>query len=286
MFTGSFMFTWDPGLNILYTDHARFLDKSERGRGKKMKKSILSLSVVMLAIVLCQPAYAADDFAGPWEKFSVSLGGFGVLSSSDVRIGTNVAGAGIDIDVEEALGVDSTVTSARLAALYRLGEKRRHRLGLSWFAFRRDGTFVAQEDFNEGDIIISAGDTVNTVYNTDIFKFDYGYSFFMDERFNLAVSAGLFVMPIELGISASPGGETTQTDITAPLPVVGRGGIFDSKFLVEWNVWEHWGFGAGLDTTRFVVEATSQDEDVPGVDFIGRIKMSYFGLMLYAKYRF
>jgi hypothetical protein len=243
----------------------------------------------------------------------VSLGGFGVLSSSDVRIGTNVAGAGIDIDVEEALGVDSTVTSARLAALYRLGEKRRHRLGLSWFAFRRDGTFVAQEDFNEGDIIISAGDTVNTVYNTDIFKFDYGYSFFMDERFNLAVSAGLFVMPIELGISASPGGETTQTDITAPLPVVGfgfdfavspkwilkqsfelfyleigdyRGGIFDSRFLVEWNVWEHWGFGAGLDTTRFVVEATSQDEDVPGVDFIGSIKMSYFGLMLYAKYRF
>ena len=267
----------------------------------------------MLAVVLCQPAYAADDFVGPWEKFSVSLGGFGALSSSDIRIGTDLLGAGIDIDIEEALGVSSSVTSARLDALYRLGEKRRHRLGLSWFAFRRDGTFVAEEDFNEGDINISAGDTVNTIYNIDILKFDYAYSFFMDERFNLAVSGGLFLMPIEIGIAASPGGESTKTDITAPLPVVGfnfdyaispkwmlkqnfelfyleiggyRGGIFDSRLVVEWNVWEHWGFGAGIDSTRMSVESTNQNEDVPGVDFIGSIKMNYFGLMLYAKYRF
>jgi len=278
-----------------------------------MKDLILFGWISLVAVVFCQPAYAADNFAGPWEKFSVSLGGFGALSSSDIRIGTDVLGAGVDIDVEDFLGVSSTVTSARLDALYRLGEKRRHRLGLSYFAFRRDGTFVAQEDFEEGDINIKAGDTVNTVYNTDLLKLDYAYSFFMDERFNLAVSGGLYVMPIELGISASPGGGETRTDITAPLPVVGisfdfavspkwilkqsfelfyleignyRGGIADARFLVEWNVWEHWGFGAGLDSLRMTVESTSEDEDVPGVDFIGNIKMHYLGVMLYAKYRF
>jgi hypothetical protein len=278
-----------------------------------MKRSFLLCSVLLLAIALVQPVYAADDFEGPWERFSVSLGGFGALSSSDVRIGTNVLGAGIDIDVEELLGVSTSQTSARLEALYRIGEKRRHRVGLSYFAFRRDGTFVAQEDFEEGDIKIDQGDTVDTVYNTDILKLDYAYSFFMDERFNLAVSGGLFVMPIEFEIRASPGGETSQTEITAPLPVVGfnfdyaispkwilkqslelfyleygnyRGGIFDSRFNVEWNVWEHWGFGAGLESFRMAVEATDADEDVPGVNFIGKIKTSYIGLSLYARYRF
>ena len=62
--------------------------------------------------MLCQPAYAADDFAGPWERFSVSLGGFGALSSSDVRVGTNVLGAGLDIDVEDALGMSTSQKSA------------------------------------------------------------------------------------------------------------------------------------------------------------------------------
>jgi hypothetical protein len=278
-----------------------------------MKRSFLLCSVLLLAIALVQPVYAADDFEGPWERFSVSLGGFGALSSSDVRIGTNVLGAGIDIDVEELLGVSTSQASARLEALYRIGEKRRHRVGLSYFAFRRSGNFIATKNIDEGDIQIDIGDTVDTVYNTDILKLDYAYSFFMDERFNLAVSGGFFVMPIEFEISASPGGETAQADITAPLPVVGfsfdyaispkwmlkqtfelfylefgdfTGGITDTRFSVEWNVWEHWGFGAGLESFRMAVEATDADEDVPGVNFIGKINTSYIGLSLYARYRF
>jgi len=267
----------------------------------------------MLAVVLSQPAYAADDFVGPWERFSVSLGGFGALSNSDIRVGTNVLGAGLDINVEDALGMSTSQGSARIDALYRIGEKRRHRVGLGYFAFRRSGTFVADRDIDEGDIQISIGDTVNTTYDTDILKADYAYSFFMDERFNLAVSGGLFIMPIEIGISASPGGESTQTKITAPLPVVGfsfdfaispkwmlkqttevfyleigdyTGGIANTRFSVEWNVWEHWGFGATLESFRMGLESKSADEDVPGVDFIGSVKMSYTGLGLYARYRF
>jgi hypothetical protein len=203
--------------------------------------------------------------------------------------------------------------SARIDALYRIGEKRRHRVSLGYFAFRRSGTFIATKDIDEGDIQIRVGDTVNTTYDTDILKADYAYSFFMDERFNLAVSGGLFIMPIEIGISASPGGESTETQITAPLPVVGfsfdyaispkwilkqtlelfyleiggyTGGIANSRFSVEWNVWEHWGFGATLETFRMGIESKSADENVPGVNFAGKVEMHYTGLGLYARYRF
>ena len=96
----------------------------------------------MLAVVLSQPAYAADDFVGPWERFSVSLGGFGALSNSDIRVGTNVLGAGLDINVEDALGMSTSQGSARIDALYRIGEKRRHRVGLGYFALSRTGILM------------------------------------------------------------------------------------------------------------------------------------------------
>lgn len=278
-----------------------------------MKRSILFSSVFILTVVLCQPVYAAEDFkGGPWEKLSVSLGGIGALSSSDVRIGTNVLGAGVDIDVEEALGLSTSQGSYRISALYRIGDKRRNMVRLTWFEFKRDGTAVAQERHEIGDIIINPGDTVNTTYNTGYLKADYSYSFFMDDRFNLAVSGGLYVMPIKLSVDAAGVGEE-ETNITAPLPVVGlnfdfafspkwilrqnidffyleignyKGAIADFNIAIEWNVWEHWGFGAGVDSFRLGIEAQDEGEDVPGVDFAGSIKTNYLGLMLYVKYRF
>ena len=281
-----------------------------------MKRYILLFWVTLLAVTLCPPAYANDASTGtPWERFSVSLGGFGALSNSDVRIGTNVLGGGIDIDIEEALNVDVQQSAVRLSALYRIGEKRRHRVGLSWFEFRRSGTAVVAEEIEIGEppITLPVGDVVNTVYNTGILKADYGYSFFMDERFNLAVSGGLFVMPIEIGIDNITTGESTKTDITAPLPVVGfsfdyalspkwmikqrmellylkfgdfTGALLNTNFGVEWNVWDNWGFGAQIESFRMAIDSQSDSGDVPGVDFEGSIKMSYTGLGLYTRYRF
>jgi hypothetical protein len=281
-----------------------------------VKRSILFSWIILLMVSLCQPAYAQDDMSGtPWERFSVSLGGFSALSNSDVRLGTTALGGGVDVDIEEALNVDVQQSALRLDALYRIGEARRHRVGLSYFEFRRKGTAVVAEDIDIGDppIPLPAGNVVNTYYNTGILKADYGYSFFMDERFNLAVSGGLFVMPIEIGIDNTTTGDSTRTAITAPLPVVGfsfdfalspkwmlkqrmellylkygnfTGAILDANFAVEWNVWEHWGFGAQIDSFRMGIEAHNDNEDVPGVDFTGSIKMNYTGLGLYTRYRF
>ena len=281
-----------------------------------MKRFILFFWIILLAVSLCPPAFAQDDMSGtPWERFSVSLGGVGALSNSDIRIGTTVLGTGIDIDVEEALNLDTQQSAVRLEVLYRIGEERRHRVGLSYFEFRRKGTTVLGENIVIGDppITIPSGDTVNTFYDTTILKTDYAYSFFMDDRFNLAVSGGLFVMPIEIGLDNTSNGESTRTDITAPLPVVGfsfdyaispkwllrqrmellylkygdfTGSILDTNIGVEWNVWENWGFGAAIDNFHLSIESESYNEDIPGVDFVGRIKLSYTGLMLYTKYRF
>ena len=281
-----------------------------------MKRFILFFWIILLAVSLCPPAFAQDDMSGtPWERFSVSLGGFRALSSSDVRIGSTTVGTGIYIDVEEALNLDTQQSAIRLDVQYRIGEERRHRVGLSYFEFRRKGTTVVGEEIEIGDppITIPPGDIVNTFYNTAILKANYAYSIFMDERFNLAVAGGLFVMPIEIGLDNISTGESTKTDITAPLPVIGfnfdfamspkwllrqrvellylkygdfTGSILDTTIGVEWNVWENWGFGAAIDSFQLGIESESDNEDVPGVDFVGSIKLNYTGLMLYTKYRF
>jgi len=281
-----------------------------------MKKFPLLFQVIFLAATMLLPAYAQGDISGtPWERFSVSLGGTTVLSNSDVRVGTDVIGSGIDIDVEEALNVDASQSAVKLDVSYRIGEKGRHRVSLSYFELRRKGTVVLEKEIEIGDppITIPAGDVVDTFYDTGILNVDYAYSFFIDDRFNLAASGGIFVLPIELGVANRTSGESTKTDITAPLPVVGisfdfavspkwmlrqslkifylklgdfTGGIVDTTFAVEWNVWKNWGFGAALNAFRLAIKSESDDEDVPGVDFIGDLKLDYTGVMLYTRYRF
>jgi hypothetical protein len=84
---------------------------------------------------------------------------------SNIRIGS---GIGIDIDVEEALDLESTNTVLRADALWRFTENRRHRLDLIWFAFRRDGNRrilddIPIEDDDGNVIIIPTGATVDTM---------------------------------------------------------------------------------------------------------------------------
>ena len=63
-----------------------------------------------------QPAFAESD-GGPWEKWSLSLGGFAASLSNDVRIGT--PGVGAEINLENALGLESSETVFRVDAAYR-----------------------------------------------------------------------------------------------------------------------------------------------------------------------
>jgi len=275
-----------------------------------MKRARLILPAVICLLALIQPSIvqAADDYAGPWERFSVSLGGFLPSLNSDVRLGSSALGSGIAVNLEEALGFETTTTVFRLGALYRIGEKRRHRIALSYFDIRRDGTKTLEEDLPEYGFL--AGDVATSFLNLKVFKLDYGYSFFMDDRMNLALTAGLYVMPFEVGLKVEDVGEEGG-DFTAPLPVVGlnfdfaisskwfllnsfevfyleyqdfKGTILDTSLAIEYHPWTHWAFGLGVDAFNLGIEADGGD--YPLVDFVGVVDFNYIGLAFYAKYQF
>jgi hypothetical protein len=227
-----------------------------------------------------------------------------------VTVGTE--GTGVAIDLEQALGLDSQNTVFRLGTLYRIGEKRRHRVDLDYLYFNRDSTKTLGREITVDNVTLAVGTNVETTFNYQILRAAYSYSFFQDDRMDLAASIGLFVMPITFELKASGlGSGQGSFDFTAPLPAFGlrgdfaitprwmlrtnldlfyleydsfEGALANARVAVEYNPWEHFGFGLGLDS--FKLKLSAEDEDYPAVNFQGDIKSQFLGVQLYARYFF
>jgi hypothetical protein len=276
-----------------------------------IKRRCFYLFVAASLLFSIPPAMAEDS---PWEKFSVDLGYFIANTDTSVRLGS---GLGVSVDMEDLLGLDTTNSAARVGASWRFTDNRRHRLDFEWFRFRRDGSRTIGEDIlykdeDGNEHIIEAGTYVESFFDFDIYQFAYSYSFFQDDRIDLAGSLGLYVMPIDFGLSAtglfSVGGSES---FTAPLPTLGvradfaitpkwffrsglevfyleigefAGSILAVDVAIEYLPWKHFGFGLGFDSLNVHVEA--DEEDYPGIDFQGEVNFKYTGLQLYAKLYF
>jgi hypothetical protein len=277
--------------------------------------TLLSVTAVFAPLVSAQDTDEQIDY--PWEKFSISAGGFVSTLDSSVRYGTSI---GININVEDALGLEGDQTVFRLDSAWRFTENRKHRVDASWFYFHRNasrvlGDDITIEDPNDPDgppIVIPAETLISASLNWDIYKVNYSYSFFQDDRMDLAGQVGLFIMPVEFGLSTSGTfDERVEVDITAPLPTLGarldfaitpkwifrtsaeyfylkydtfKGFLMHSGAAIEYKPWERWGFGLGIESFRTYVK--SREEDWPGIDLRGEVEMNYVGLKFYVKYFF
>ena len=278
-------------------------------REGEMKKAIPVLLLVMVVVAFPQHAFSADaaDPDLPWERFSFTFGGFVADINSDVRLGSRALGTGFDVNLEDALGLESTSTVFRIGATYRFGKSRRHQAELSWFQLNRDAGTTLGQGIEIDNVVFPSGAQVSTFFDLEIWKVAYNYSFYQDDRINLAAGLGVFVMPIKYGVNASGIGQTGE-DITAPLPVLGlradfaltrkwflrqsidlfylkigdfQGSIVDSTTAVEYKPWKHAGFGLAVNTFQVGIEADGSD--YPNIDFVGNIQFDYLGVLLYGK---
>ena len=278
-----------------------------------MKRTTAICLFTFLVVLFSQPLFAEEKKADnvPWEKFSLHLGVFLSDISSDLRFGS---GIGVDVNVEDLLGMESSVSVFRVDGSWRFTQNLRHRMGFSWYALRRKANKQVLQDFTiehlDGSVLtIPDGIQVDSYFDLDIYKLAYSYSLFQNDRFDLALSFGLFVMPIEFGFKATGAvTERVNESITAPLPVAGfrgdfaltpewflrlgteifyleieqfKGSIYNGSGAVEYKPWEHVGVGLGVETMQINIEADGAD--YPGIDFKGNIEFTYFGLQLYTK---
>jgi hypothetical protein len=279
--------------------------------GKVSAGTVAAVAVALLLVFVPLSSNAADNtvYKLPWEKFNVQAGAFFAALDDKVQVG--VGGAGILIDVEETLGMDVQNTSFRVGGSYRIGEERRHRVDLEYFYFNRDSSKTLEKEIVVDNVVFSAGTNVDATFNFQILKAAYSYSFFQDDRMDLAASIGLFVMPIKFEVSSAVGGKSADLKFTAPLPVLGlrgdfaitpkwflrtkleffyleyqnfTGGLMDTNIAVEYNPWKNWGFGFGVENFR--VKLSAEGNDYPSMNFNGDVKMQYIGAQLYARYFF
>jgi len=281
-----------------------------------MRRLILAAIVTVFLSMTCVSASAEESDAKkkaedlPWEKASINLGSFVSSSSSNIRL--SAKGVGVGIDVEEALGLDTSTTVFRLGGTWRFSDNRRHRADLTWFALRRDGNKNIGQDIVIDGVTYPTGTRVDTGFDLDVYKAAYSYSFFQDDRMDVGAGIGLYVMPIRFEFRASGllAGNVSES-VTAPLPVFGlradfaltpkwlikssidlfyleyeqfKGAVYDTMVGVEYKAFKRVGFGLAVENFNVAVEA--EGEDYPEIDFKGKIDYRYLGAMLYAKVYF
>ena len=250
------------------------------------------VSVILILIILLVPVISAaeenDILDLPWERISFSAGGFIGNVNSSLRYG--LSGAGVEVDFEEVLGLDSSMFVYKSDFAWRFSDNLCHRMDISWHAINRDSSKVLENDIEFGDYFFPEGSKAKTTLNFDIIKGTYSYSYFQDDRFDLAASFGFYVMPISFEVISEIGQIKESSNLTAPLPVFGlrnefavtpkvhiknsldffyveydkfRGGITDIQIAVEYRAFEHVGFGLGAES--FLLKVKSRESsNYPG----------------------
>lgn len=273
----------------------------------------------LVAVVLIHNGVALgqekDPSDLPWKKAYLELGYYFADLDSSFRIGSGALGLGIDIDVEDFLGLNTTDSAFRVDGGWRFTDNKRHKLEFNWFRFHRDASETLSQSVDipdgEGGITTLGPGRLESKFDFDIIKLKYEYSLFLDDRLDINVGGGLYVMPIEFGTTGTVNGvgqTTLEEDITAPLPVFGMG--FDFAITPEWFIrqqfdafylelgdfegsilaaslgleylpWKHVGFGIAGEFLDISIEA--RGSDWPGIDFEGRVDFGYFGARIYVK---
>jgi hypothetical protein len=146
--------------------------------------------------------------------------GVAVYGNFDSSLQVSAPGMpGVAIDMEDLLGLDDSVEVLRLDAYYSFN--RRHRVDLSFYDIDRDGRRALADDISFGGIVIPAGSSVDSMFDTLILKLAYRYNFVADHRTTIGASFGLHVMGLETELATSGGSVAESFGVDAPLPNVG-----------------------------------------------------------------
>lgn len=255
-----------------------------------MKKTIAAFALALASAMLSSPLLAQGGDSKPLDRFNVKFGAFSLRdANTEIRLDSSTGVLGTNIDFERDLDIDDRDQTLAVEGYYRFSD--RHRVSFAYVDLERDGTRVLANDISFGDQTFTAGTPVNSFYDTEILRLTYLYSFFNDDRLELAVGGGLHVSDIDLGIS-TPGGAIEESESgTAPLPVISAllestltpklalklnwnfffigdsaddydGSLTDFQALLEHRTFKHVGFGGGY--TRFALDIESEDDDLRG----------------------
>jgi hypothetical protein len=242
------------------------------------------LSGIVMAFVLgtVVPLHAEEQLP---DAFSLKVGGYFIRNADTImRLDSNNLPIGTYIDFSDTLGGDTTTSVVRTDGLFRFNEN--HGLGFGWYAFRLRGTRVLEKDITWGNVTFPIGVTVDSEIKFDLYKLNYQYSLFHNDKVELGALIGFNVTRVSAGISGN-NLEAQSEAVTAPLPVIGlfadynftprfsafynyqwffinyqdkaKGGLSDFLIGFEYRLFRH--FSLGVAYNRFIANLELKREN-------------------------
>jgi hypothetical protein len=192
----------------------------------------------ILTLTVAPPLKAEDSKTeektdAPFHDKLMIRGGWAYVfgATANVAVGGPVLGVGASIDFTQTLGGDSSTDAFRIDTLYRFNE--RHALGFSWYRVGLGGDKLLTQSIQIRDQVVSAGTATQTSLSFNTYRLIYNYSFYRNDKVELAVSPGLYMMKTNFnfagqGTITPPGGSPTpgsvvivNEQLTLPLPSIG-----------------------------------------------------------------
>jgi len=268
------------------------------GARKRRRTFWLPTAAVLLAAAA--PALHAEAGNPLNDKFSVSLGGFLLDTSTEIRVDGEAAGT--EINTERDLGLQDS-DRFRIDAYWRMTP--RQKLRLMYFDTNNTATKTLERDIEVGDEIYEVDLEVRATTETQVTELAYEFDFLQREKYELGVTAGIHNLSFKFGIAAVGNGQgvsrESESSANGPLPVFGLRGVyrFTPKFYGEaavqyfalafdpydgsvtdftisgaWQFSQHWAVGAGWNSFTTKV-------DVDGEDFDGSLRWRYGGARIF-----
>jgi hypothetical protein len=191
---------------------------------------IITAALLACALSIQTPITLAGTGFGE-DTVNIRLGAF--LSDFDTQVALKgPAGNGMEVDLEDALGLEPDQLSFRGDLMWRFAP--RHRVILGYYSFDRSNSGTVQQDFtweftNGDQIDFTVGTAVNSTFDWTLVPVSYAYSFYKTDKLELAGQLGIHWFDLSVGVAgdANVNGGTVTTFVaesesaSGPLPVFG-----------------------------------------------------------------
>ena len=198
-------------------------------KGLCVRKCLWGLLALLFVLALLTPDVRAEETTeSEFHDRLMIRGGWAYVFGADVNTTFRGprTGIGANIDFTNTLGGGSSTNAFRLDGLYRFND--RHAIGASWYRVGLSGQTALNQDIQIEDNLISAGASTQTSLSLNLYRLLYNYSFYHNDKVELAVSPGLYMVRTKFSLSAqgtinniASNATTVSEQLTVPLPSIG-----------------------------------------------------------------
>lgn len=174
----------------------------------------------------------------PWyvDRFRISAGFFVPFNHTSISIGNTAGTRGTEISFENTLGYNSTSYTFLGDFQWRAG--RRSRFDLAYYRIQRNSAHVLDRNVTFGDHTYPVDAGITSYFNTDIYRFSYGYALLSKPKAEAGIMIGAHIIKVDVGLAgyANSAGFAASDSygFTAPLPDIGIWGGY--AFAPRWAV--------------------------------------------------